>query len=299
MKSDAPSEICPYLGLNDDPDTAISYPSPWNYCFRARPPAPIKPSYQAEVCFTRGHVSCPVYQAERAGPLPPELRGERAKGRSGRALLLVLILGLVLSALWWARPYLFFLAPPVSKPAPAASAASLPLPTGPSTAAATDWVNPAMAVTFESFTPAPLIFLTLSAGGLPAGTPTPAPGVCGHALDVPFGTNPKLVIHRVASGDTLDAYSSKYQTSAEAIVAVNFDMHVPLWKDWVVVIPVGTTGVSGVPPFEKYQAAGETLSLAGMAAALKTDPQLFQHFNAFDDTCRVFDGWLLAPRARP
>lgn len=34
------NRTCPFLGLLDDADTSLDFPSVWNYCHRARPIAP-------------------------------------------------------------------------------------------------------------------------------------------------------------------------------------------------------------------------------------------------------------------
>ncbi len=46
---------CPYLGLHDDQRTSLAYPSAWNYCYRARPPASVSISHQIAACL------CPEY----------------------------------------------------------------------------------------------------------------------------------------------------------------------------------------------------------------------------------------------
>jgi len=39
------SQICPYLGLSDDPETALYFPSAINHCNRAKPAFPVKSDY--------------------------------------------------------------------------------------------------------------------------------------------------------------------------------------------------------------------------------------------------------------
>jgi hypothetical protein len=95
----------------------------------------------------------------------------------------------------------------------------------------------------------------------------------------------------------MNLYAKKYQTSQEAIRAVNFNMPLPLWADSVIVIPVGTSDVTGIPVFELYQASGETVSLEQLSAQLNADLNLLKKFNAFDDTCWFFVDWLLIPRS--
>ncbi len=106
------------------------------------------------------------------------------------------------------------------------------------------------------------------------------------------------MIHRVVGGNTLDLFISKYETNLEAILAVNFSLHVPLWADEIIVIPVGRTDTRGIPPFATYQASGETISMDQLALQLSTDAQSLQKFNDFDETCTTFVNWLLVPRWR-
>lgn len=64
---------CPYLGMSDDPDTRLDFPSPGNVCHKAAPPGPIMLDYQQRTCLTEQHVSCPVYTAAHAVPLPQDI----------------------------------------------------------------------------------------------------------------------------------------------------------------------------------------------------------------------------------
>ena len=68
-------ERCPYLGLHDDSSTALAYASPWNYCFRATPPASLQTSYQSEACLCREYIHCTIYTSNKWGRLPRSLRG--------------------------------------------------------------------------------------------------------------------------------------------------------------------------------------------------------------------------------
>ena len=65
--------ICPYLGLSEDPKTALSFPSDGNFCHRAVPPAGVKIEHQRVYCLTALHQDCPVLNSEQTGPLPVEL----------------------------------------------------------------------------------------------------------------------------------------------------------------------------------------------------------------------------------
>lgn len=52
-------KICPYLGMRDDPTTAIRYPSDGNYCHREGEPAPIWLEDQAIQCLAGQYEGCP------------------------------------------------------------------------------------------------------------------------------------------------------------------------------------------------------------------------------------------------
>lgn len=53
--------VCPYLGVEDDPETAVAFPSPRNRCYRTAPPDAIKVSHQANHCLGSGHLACPIF----------------------------------------------------------------------------------------------------------------------------------------------------------------------------------------------------------------------------------------------
>jgi len=311
--------------LHDDSATSLAYPSNWNYCYRARPPASVSISHQELACLSRKHVDCPVYLAEREGKLPSSLRGHstvpvrRVRGQAGkskRTVWIVLLAALLLLAAWWAWERGFFPLP--AQPIPTSSLAAV-LTEVPSPTVSVAWTNPALFVPTQARTSTPRASQTPAGSVSPPGTPTLTPipsrtptktvtptspptlppGACGHPLDAQFGAEVKFVIHRVAGGDSMDLFISKYQTSLDAILAVNFSLHIPLWAEAIIVIPVGRTDTRGIPPFEPYQASGESLSLDALAQKLNTDAQSLQKYNAFDDSCKTFINWLLIPRVRP
>ncbi len=108
-------ERCPYLGLHDDPSTALAYPSGWNYCFHAEPPASILVAHQVNVCLTANYSNCGIIIANKRGRLPQSLHGRSNKHfhRSGmpRKLLwlalFVLVIALLLLILFLYQTLLF------------------------------------------------------------------------------------------------------------------------------------------------------------------------------------------------
>ena len=69
--------ICPHLGLLEDEQTCLAYPSRWNICHHAQPASAVGLEHQRMICLLPAHTSCPVFQSEEAMPLPEQLRGHR------------------------------------------------------------------------------------------------------------------------------------------------------------------------------------------------------------------------------
>lgn len=77
---------CPYLGLEEDPETYLAWAANGNFCHRVHPPQPVTHEHQTAACLARP-VDCPVYQASSwEGPLPDVLRRDRAAYRNRPAL---------------------------------------------------------------------------------------------------------------------------------------------------------------------------------------------------------------------
>ena len=91
-------------------------------------------------------------------------------------------------------------------------------------------------------------------------------------------------------------YALENQTTTDAIIAVNYHLPLPVWADWVVVIPVGFSDVTGIPLFEPRFIENQKISIEELAAQLKTDLALLRKYNGFDEPCGSFNGWVLAPR---
>jgi hypothetical protein len=69
-------EICPHLGIAEDIQTCLAYPSYWNLCHRARPASVVRLGHQRNMCLSPAHLSCTVFQCKLISPLPVELRGQ-------------------------------------------------------------------------------------------------------------------------------------------------------------------------------------------------------------------------------
>jgi hypothetical protein len=94
-------------------------------------------------------------------------------------------------------------------------------------------------------------------------------------------------LHRILSGENLTIYADTYGTTTTSIMAVNYRLPLPVWADWVVVIPFQTNTVTNIPPFEPYQAVDARISLEELARQLNTDTASLKMYNDFREPCRA------------
>ena len=135
-------------------------------------------------------------------------------------------------------------------------------------------------------------------------TATSKPILTGEAvlkrqLDQPIGSDYKFVIHKVREGENLNQYASRYNTSIDAILTVNYDLKTPVWVDQLVIIPVGFTNVYGLPAFEAYEVPRADISLDVLALSFGVSLKDLRYYNAIsmDESLQVGD-WLLIPHPR-
>ena len=349
-------KICPFLGLKDDPDTSLSFPSLWNYCHRSKPIAVVRPEHQRNYCLADEYGNCPVYIQDQEAPLPLEIRAYRIKPiRKDKPvwkvvlvlLVVILIGGLVGLQILVQRPLSFsrftgtptpentatFLPSPSSTPIKATKVIFTPtqpeiissllpfpspfllFPSHSPTRTPTLTPSPTRTPTLTpsptrtpTFTPSPTRTPTLT----PSPTRTPIPSLAptipaptssatqtSHALDTPIGSKYKFIIHKVVKGESLQLYAEKYGTTIETIRAVNYHLPIPLWEDWLIIIPISITDAQGLPSFEAYMVSEEGLTIAELARKLSTDPIELKYYNALGETYRSSSGdCLLIPREK-
>lgn len=100
--------ICPYVGIRDDPQTSLSFPSEGNACHRAIPVSGILAEHQKNYCLSENHIHCPVFLGQTNTPpqpvaSPPAVTAGGWVKRIGLLVLLPLLLltsGVVFAS-WW------------------------------------------------------------------------------------------------------------------------------------------------------------------------------------------------------
>ena len=97
--------VCPHLGIIDDPDTAVSFPAPANYCFRFEEPIFLQLSDQAELCLTPRYTDCHIYQQQSNAAVAtandmPRAKGQRPLLRIVAGLTMLVLILLSVLFLW-------------------------------------------------------------------------------------------------------------------------------------------------------------------------------------------------------
>jgi len=286
---------CPFLGLDEDPQTSIDFASDRNYCYRTEKPTPILLEHQKKYCLAKNYPTCPVFQDLSHLTLPidqglgnqPEPKRSNSKG-----FWMMLVAGLLVGiiALSWISQV-------------GTLARKQPIPSMESETGNTEFQTPtALPVAVQ---PEPTATLPSASFSSPSPTstssPTSTPAIGLYwGLETPSKTVPQLLIHQIGPGDSLALLAARHGTSVAAIQRVNYFLPVPLWEGVLVIVPLNLMDVSALPAFEPYQVKERSLTLKETAFALNTDPELVSRYNQTDlNAILPQDSWLLIPRPFP
>jgi len=273
--------MCPHLGVREDKETAIAYPAELNCCYHSRPVSYISFDHQRRYCLSDNYTLCSVYNQKNPAPLPRKYRGigpETPKLRVGLPLLaftIVMAAGLVASILLGLikLPGLEHLA---------FFPTSTPIPT----------------IFYPTRTPLPPTATRTPTRVIPTRTRmvyTPTE-IAPRFLDTPIGDFPQVIIHRALPGESFEQLAAEYNTSIAAIKAINFNLPARLWEEYVLVIPLNTTQVSGLPKFSTFEVVVDSISVEEQAQLLQVDSRSIKQFNALPDGYFLTAGeWLLIP----
>jgi LysM repeat protein len=280
---DGDSNLCPFLGFLDDPETAIAYASKMNCCNHARPVVPIALDHQRRFCLGKNFVECPIYKREKTGPLPESLQEGGGFWEKTRhlvpfiALILILVAGFVGSLL------LGVIKIPGIKMTPLA-----PVPV-------TSNTNPVPTQTLISVTPIePTLPETVEP--TPSETTVIPTSVDPHMSETLIGDSPALLVHKVLEGEGYIWLAQNYNTTEEAIKSINYNLPETLLVNKILVIPVNSSDVAGLPQFSTYTIDTEGVSIETMAQLLRIDVELLKKYNDLPAGYTFIIGeWLLIP----
>jgi LysM repeat protein len=218
---------CPYVGLTDDPETHLLFPSVRNVCHRARPQAAVRPDYQLAHCLCDGHLDCPIFLGNKAAqPLPVEMQAYPPIWYRYRVWIMIgvfLLVAVILSILFW-RPEFW-----ASSISPTQTSQGLPSGNGSPAPADTPRVEPEP-VGSPSAVASPLVVIspstTLPKPPTPI-SPTPAPVILPDT-ETPVVASPTScepptgwVEYVVQAGDTLFQIGASFGVTVEELQDAN------------------------------------------------------------------------------
>lgn len=282
-----PDVHCQYLGLLNDPKTIFNFPSLGNLCYRCRPPSVPLLEHQLSTCLTKSFTKCTVYSSEKGNKLPKNL-SELANYKATNRKLPWIIGGTAIIALI-SVVILLNQNKPVTKP---------------------EFNNvDSSTLVQETLTDESSQSMTPNQEGLVTATNTEiAPNVTAeatqtaatevtHKLDTPIGGEQKFIIHQVLDGESIEQYAIQYNTSKDAIIDVNYFLPIPLWINWLIIIPVDLMDTVNLPTFEAYVVIDEMITVEQLAEKLAIDVTELGFYNGIESDYVLKSGnWLLIPR---
>lgn len=289
----AESEICPHLALIDDNESYAAFPSSINACYRGTNPTTPKFSHQRGCCLSPNYGNCSIYNSTEIKKFPKEMRF-KSQGFIATIkpfllpgifaiLIVMVILRIAFGGEWKNKIGLDSISQSSMINSTTISEEN------PSSSTSTDQIGDVESKTTALY---PEKLLTKSPEIESTVKPDPI-----LALDTPIGRDQKFIIHRVIEGESLQYLADRYYTSPQAILAVNDDLILPLWIGWIVVIPMDTTDVEGLPSFSAYQIDNEGITLERFAAQLDASAEQLSLYNNIDEEHVLHQGeWLIIPR---
>ncbi len=294
----SPEQSCPFLGMKNDSATFLAYPSKWNTCYRVEPVSTPVFSHQRDFCLQASHHDCPVFKAEMGERMPealvlPVSGMEKRKKRifaliAGSILILLLVIAIILN------DRLFTLGRNIVETPPSEELTR-----------SMAMANPTSSTPVHSFSPTITTTDSLMSqtATLPAPSETALPTISHTsvplALETPIGDEIQFIIHRVVEGESLVLYANWFETSSDAIRAVNYELSLPLWAGTLIVIPIDQTDVTGLPAFEVYEVLGGDVVPSELAEQLSMDLEAFCRYNNIEPDHALHDGEVvLIPRER-
>jgi hypothetical protein len=295
--------ICPYIGLPSDVQTAMQNPSLQNFCHNLKPVSSPSLSHQNAFCLNVTYKQC-QYFSEITGKPGAFITAKQIRvKRKWVPLAIVAILSIailcVLLVISGQFSSLFF--PPTTNkgttPVAVATTATFETVTEPALhTVATDTI-PADHVEMAEST------LVIENQVQPTTGLTPIPvNTEGPLLlqQTPWAAERVFLLHRVTRGEDIIAIAGKFNTSIDAIRAVNYNMAPELWVDTMIIIPENQADVTGVAPMFPLEITGSGKTIQDLAEEHSISPDLLAAVNALPTSYRFQTGeWVIMPLAIP
>jgi hypothetical protein len=284
--SDSKAHVCPFLGLKDDPETALSFASSHNHCFHAKPVLPVRLDFQRTYCLKSNHTNCEEFNRKGNTPLLPKQKSSPFSGQRiniSKTSVWILLLGSVAIVLIaWQVLGGGLLGSGTQE--------NLPKATQPAFLTEVGLQTPTVSPTQIQNTPT----ATTPATALPTQIATPTIS-SPHALETPIGVAHKLIIHRAEAGESLMSVASRYWTTVEAIQAINYYLPTPLQIGALIIVPVNQTDVTGLPAFDAFEVNAD-ISVGLLAQQLSVDTASLELYNGFGNGESLYSGeWVIVP----
>jgi LysM repeat protein len=121
-----------------------------------------------------------------------------------------------------------------------------------------------------------------------------------HLFKTPFGVERQFQLHKVLEGENLSWIAANYQTSVDAIRAINYMMTDRLWASSVIVVPVKTMDVKGVLPMTPYLISTDGITAQDLALEQGINLAAFCELNQLTSNYLFQVGeWVIMPRTPP
>jgi hypothetical protein len=286
---------CSFLGLKEDPDSSLSFPSTGNFCYHCKPIAVPQFQQQENFCLSLSYTNCPVYKQAADQPLPADLAAEIKKSPGltlNPKIILMLIIGAVLSVFLIWQGFVFFRTGQLDRRIfMQLSTEKTPTPTR----AASEEV-PSLTPTATIVAPTNTLLPTPT--HLPTNTPL-APQK--HALETPIQVEKdQFLIHLAMDGEGFDYLAKNYKTSVDVIRAINYKLPPTVWVNMPVVISPGLTVVNSAwPAFQAYKVLDAEITIDLLANKLNVDAALLKKYNACLDGCMLKENdWVIVPYSK-
>ena len=287
------NQFCPYLGLKFDPKSWVGYPSPINYCHRVKPLAVPKFNHQRSYCLTNNYIDCPIVYGGPGQRMPKTIRSQSKQANTLKKIVRIevliglLLVAIILGAIFWQQIVagISQIGQSASNNPQTSTQALIKTKTSSPTIERSASPTRAITATKENSPTPTQTLITPSETPLPPNQTMEPPVL---ALETPIGQDMKFIIHAVIPGESLELYARDYNTTVEAIRAINYKLPSFLPLDWTVIIPLNTSDVTGVPAFEPYEVR-DTVTVEALAELLSVDLTDLRLYN------RIPKGYTLSP----